>query len=248
MRPRFFAVGFAIWMIAVPAAALAQAPPKDESFFVTKLYPILHAAQCVRCHSDNGVASETQLEFPAEDAKPEEIAAFGLALLDFVDRQQPDQSLLLKKPTRRIKHTGGQRIKPDSDEERALRAWINYLASLSEAEVRQAREKISRTREREVSALTMRRLTHSQYDHTVRDLLHDRSQPAAGFPKEDFVRGFKNQIEAQGISPLQAGERRVSLTFEYLTDPNMHFGWRLISNMKDAVAYFGFRQVFRRRK
>jgi hypothetical protein len=48
------------------------------------------------------------------------------------------------------------------------------------------------------------------------------------------------------ISPLGEGEVRVSLTFEYLTDPRMHAGWRLISNMKDAVAYFGFRQVFRR--
>jgi len=48
------------------------------------------------------------------------------------------------------------------------------------------------------------------------------------------------------ITPLGAGELRVSLTFEYVTDPRMHAGWRLISNMKDAVAYFGFRQVFRR--
>jgi hypothetical protein len=47
------------------------------------------------------------------------------------------------------------------------------------------------------------------------------------------------------ITPLREGEVRVSLTFEYLTDPRMHFGWRLISNMKDAFAYFGFRQVFR---
>jgi hypothetical protein len=48
------------------------------------------------------------------------------------------------------------------------------------------------------------------------------------------------------ITPLGAGEVRVSLTFEYVTDPRMHPYWRLISNMKDAVAYFGFRQVFRR--
>jgi hypothetical protein len=48
------------------------------------------------------------------------------------------------------------------------------------------------------------------------------------------------------ITPLGAGEMRVSLTFEYVTDPRMRFGRRLISNMKDAVAYFGFRQVFRR--
>jgi hypothetical protein len=50
------------------------------------------------------------------------------------------------------------------------------------------------------------------------------------------------------ITPARAGERRVSLTFEYVTDPSMHSGWRLISNMKDAVAYFGLRQVFRRNR
>jgi hypothetical protein len=50
------------------------------------------------------------------------------------------------------------------------------------------------------------------------------------------------------ISPLGENERRVSLTFEYVTNPKMHFGWRIISNMKDAFGYFGFRQVFRRRR
>jgi hypothetical protein len=48
------------------------------------------------------------------------------------------------------------------------------------------------------------------------------------------------------ITPLKADELRVSLTFEYVTDPRMHGWWRFISNMKDAVAYFGVRQVFRK--
>jgi len=48
------------------------------------------------------------------------------------------------------------------------------------------------------------------------------------------------------ISPLGRNEMRVSLTFEYVTDTAMHPWRRIISNMKDAVAYFGFRQVFRR--
>jgi hypothetical protein len=46
------------------------------------------------------------------------------------------------------------------------------------------------------------------------------------------------------ISPLGPGERRVSLTFEYVTDIRMSPWGRLISNMKDAIAYFGFRQAF----
>jgi len=48
------------------------------------------------------------------------------------------------------------------------------------------------------------------------------------------------------ITPMGENEIRVSLTFEYVTNPNMRLWWRFISNMKDAVAYFGFRQVFRK--
>jgi hypothetical protein len=55
---------------------------------------------------------------------------------------------------------------------------------------------------------------------------------------------FNGDTLRHRITPLGAGERRVSLTFEYVTDPNMRPLRRFISNMKDAVAYFGFRQVF----
>ncbi|MGT2433065.1 HalD/BesD family halogenase [Cupriavidus basilensis] len=48
------------------------------------------------------------------------------------------------------------------------------------------------------------------------------------------------------IMPAGANEMRVSLTFEYVTDPGMRPWLRFISNMKDAIAYFGFRQVFKR--
>jgi alkylated DNA repair dioxygenase AlkB len=49
------------------------------------------------------------------------------------------------------------------------------------------------------------------------------------------------------ITPLGANEMRVSLTFEYVTNPNMRPWQRFISNMKDSIAYFGFGQVFRRK-
>ncbi len=46
------------------------------------------------------------------------------------------------------------------------------------------------------------RLTHSQYDHTVRDLLGDQTGPASQFPPEDFINGFRNQSRGQSLSPL----------------------------------------------
>src|SRR5436190_23727062 len=50
----------------------------------------------------------------------------------------------------------------------------------------------------------MRRLTHSQYNHTVHDLLGDQTNPANQFPQEDFVNGFKNQASSQSVPPLLA--------------------------------------------
>lgn len=46
------------------------------------------------------------------------------------------------------------------------------------------------------------------------------------------------------VTPSQAGEERIALTFEYVTDPRMPMWRRFVSDMKDALGYFGFRQVF----
>jgi hypothetical protein len=57
---------------------------------------------------------------------------------------------------------------------------------------------------------------------------------------------FNGDTLWHAITPLGEGQERVSLTLEYVTDPSMHPVKRLFSNLKDAVAYFGFRNVFRR--
>lgn len=47
------------------------------------------------------------------------------------------------------------------------------------------------------------------------------------------------------VTPLGEGEQRIALTLEYVTSARMHPVRRFVSNMKDAIAYFGFRQAFR---
>src|SRR3954447_6517203 len=108
--------------------ALAQGS-LDPAFFGEKLYPVLETAQCRMCHASDGVASGTRLHFPDRDAARDRIQAFGQGLAALVDGTTPSQSLLLIKPTQRVPHTGGQRIKPGSDEEKLLVAWIDFLAS-----------------------------------------------------------------------------------------------------------------------
>ena len=176
--------------------------PADPSFFGTKLYPVLEAAHCRLCHATDGVASGTRLHFPDPGASEQEIQSFGLSLAPLVDRTNTSNSLLFVKPTNRLRHTGGERVKPGSDEEHLLSQWIEYLASASDASLSAERRRLSESVRPAAQGHLVRRLTHSQYDNTVRDLLGDYSRPAMRFPIEDYVDGFKNQAQYQGMNPL----------------------------------------------
>jgi len=182
-------------LVVLTAAGLAAAPPR----FSKDLYPLLEKAGCHDCHNSNGVASPTRLHFPEAGASAAQIDSFGESLAPLIDRARPDQSLLLNKPTNRIPHTGGKRIVPGSPQEAALRAWVDYLATLPTDRIAKAQPAAAAE-----LGTVLRRLTHSQYDNAVRDLLGDATGPARQFPPEDFVNGFKNQYQTQSISPLLA--------------------------------------------
>ena len=192
----------ALLLAAWPAADV-KAARIDDSFFSEKLYPVLDQAQCRLCHGEKGVASTTRLEFPREDAPAAQIIAFGLGLAKFIDAGNPQNSLLFRKPTNRDQHTGGERIQQGSDEEKLLLSWIGRLAELS-VEERSAALASSLTHKAGAVDGVMRRLTHSQYNNTVRDLLGDQTRPSNHFPPEDYIHGFKNQAEGQSVPPLLA--------------------------------------------
>jgi hypothetical protein len=183
------------WSVLKTACLLIALTANAEDLFTEKLYPIFEKAQCRLCHNDNGVASGTRLRFPGEKATPEEINQFGLNLRAFINPNRPEDSLLLRKPTNRLAHTGGERIRQGSEDEKVLQAWATHLSRLPAAVVSANKP---RAKGREIT----RRLTHSQYNNTVRDLLGDESRPASKFPSEDFVHGFTNQAEGQGMSPI----------------------------------------------
>src|SRR4029077_5234480 len=130
---RSFLKVLGLWIFA--HAVFAQQKTVDERFFAEKVYPILEKAECRMCHNDNGVSSATRLKFPAPEAKTEAIEIFGLKLFALVDRTNVAQSLLLNKPTMRIPHTGGERIPKGSAEEEALKAWVTYLAKLTDTQL-----------------------------------------------------------------------------------------------------------------
>ena len=185
-----------------PLSSTAAPTVDDKSLFVEKLYPTFITAQCNLCHNDNGVASGTRFEFPPEGASEEQIYAFGLRLAEVVDRDSPETSMLYMKPTNRSKHPGGERIKQGSAEEKLLLQWVQRLAGLTPEEIAAAAKLVAGSGSDQRHALSVRRLTHSQYNNAVRDLVGELSRPADQFPPEDYIHGFKNQIHGQSTSPL----------------------------------------------
>lgn len=183
------------------SSAFAQPQAAGPDFFAGKLFPVFEAAQCSSCHAHDGVASGTRLHFPEKDAPQKSIEAFGIELASLVDRADPTNSPLYNKPTNRVPHTGGERIQPGSPEEKLLAEWVRYLATTPPETLTARRHELVGEEGSNPDQL-VRRLTHSQYDNTVRDLLGDYSRPAQRFPPEDYIDGFKNQLGAQGMPPL----------------------------------------------
>ncbi|MFN7996579.1 MAG: DUF1592 domain-containing protein [Bryobacteraceae bacterium] len=204
MRVPVRALGLAFQVSALCAIGVSGMFAQEISF-TRQVFPVFEKAGCPNCHNPDGVASATRLHFPDENAANARIEAFGKSLVELVDRNAPDHSLLLLKPTNRVPHAGGVRIVKDSPEEATLKAWIAHLATLSGPELASAlKYKQEEAAGRGVvRTAVLRRLTHSQYNNTVHDLLHEASSPASQFPPEDFVNGFKDQYEALSISPIQ---------------------------------------------
>src|SRR5437870_7260355 len=98
-------------------AGVLTASAQQPLSFADKLYLVFQKAGCRMCHNPEGVASPTRLRFPEEGAPPERVEAFGRSLVELVDRRNAGNSILLQKPTNRIKHSGGERIHKGSVEE-----------------------------------------------------------------------------------------------------------------------------------
>ncbi len=175
--------------------ALFTTIPLAAADFVRDVAPVFERGGCAGCHNPNGVASGTRLRFPEEHAPTVD---FGKSLHPLVNRQDPAKSLLLNKPTARLAHAGGKRIEPGSVDEKLLREWVDYLATAPPETLRVAAAKP----EAGPAKRALRRLTHAQYNNTMRDLLGDSSRLADSFPPEDFIGGFRNQYPGQNASPM----------------------------------------------
>ena len=151
----------------------------------------------------------------------------------------------------RIPHTGGLRIKPGTPEEAVLKSWIQTLSSLSGDELARALDYSDQPAKGDVaSAVVLRRLTHSQYNNTVHDLLGDQTSPADQFPPEDLRKRIQRPVRrtesfaAAGRSIQQrrrkAGPRRVSRRRHQRAGPLQSVGRSAATNSSAVSAFARF--------
>src|SRR4029453_3477384 len=72
-------------------------------------------------------------------------------------------------------------------------------------------------------------------------------QDMAGAPTPGAMVVFNGDKVYHGVSPSQAGDRRVVLTLEYVTSQEIGRLPRAFSNLKDAFDYFGIKSLFQSR-
>lgn len=110
--------GFAVWA-AVPARAQEDGRPV---YFVRDVAPIFDREGCSggACHGKFG-GGQGRLALSLMTLAP----TTDFAVLEpLVDLKNPEQSLLLKKPTKQVEHGGGRRFKIGSGEYQTLLQWI----------------------------------------------------------------------------------------------------------------------------
>jgi hypothetical protein len=118
-----------------PAAPSEPAPSQPGVSFVKDILPVLSRAGCNAgsCHAKPEGQNGFRLSVFAYDPKSDYAAIVMGSRGRRVSPAAPEESLLLKKPTMRVRHEGGERFKPDSDAYRLIKRWIEQGMPFSQA-------------------------------------------------------------------------------------------------------------------
>jgi len=109
-------------LLAVAAAALSA----DQISFDAQIVPLLTRMGCNAgaCHGAAAGRGEFRLSLLGADPAADHMAIARQFQGRRVNRTQPGESLLLRKPTARLEHGGGQLFEYDDPEAQLLRQWI----------------------------------------------------------------------------------------------------------------------------
>ncbi len=187
---------------------------RDLTWFRQSLWTPILAVSCVGCHSAAGTARNTRMVFRSEGSDGWLEANFR-ATRAVATTQLAGVPLLLLRPTGRhpMGHTGGTLTPPGSNEYAAFGDFIARVATPecdAPGTVPSADGGVTSCETVTPGPRVLRRLTPSEYDRTVRDLLGVESHHGERFAADPVVDGFDNDARSLVVSPLLAEQLRVA--------------------------------------
>ena len=188
----------------------AQPCVTTEEVFEDTLWEPLFEQLCLSCHSQEGIAAGTRMVLVADDVDGWQ--ATNLAAIRAVSEGLiEDRPLLLMKPTGRVAHTGGSLIDTDSALYAALEGLVGRLNGSLDAcgqgDGMMPPDGPMQPGECGTPApgrRLLRRLSHTEYSNTIRDLLGVDVDAKAAFVADAREHHFDNHPEKLDVSGLLA--------------------------------------------
>lgn len=189
--------------------------PSDEQYFEERVWRPILSTRCVVCHTDGGVAGQTRMVL-APEGSPGWIAANLAAIRAVSEAEHDGQPLLLVKPTglHPDGHGGGSLVQPQGAEFDALAVMAGRLRGELDA----CNDSLNGDSPPGSDTTTceqippgprmLRRLSHRDYQNTIRDLLGVEVDASRELTPDNVVHGFDNNARALQVSALLADQYR----------------------------------------
>jgi len=182
--------------------------PDDPERFESRIWSPILMPKCSGCHVSGGVAESTRMVLMTEstdgwlEANMETVRNIATTFVD-------DTSLLLLKPTNTHPegHGGGNVLSTTGTPYAELSLYVDRVTG--EVEDCDEDPPVSTCDTPLPSARRLRRLTSSEYNQTVVDLLGDSIEEVQ-FASDDVIMGFDNNAGALDVSALLADQYRTA--------------------------------------
>jgi len=186
-------------------AASAQQKTVDERFFAEKVYPILEKAECRMCHNDNGVSSATRLKFPAARSQDRGHRNFRLECQPWwTARMWRNRCYSTNRQCASRIQVESASLKGSAEEE-TFKAWVAYLAKLTETQLNAAIVRIG-SRQHGSRQWGGPAASDDQSIQTTqcRDLLSDYTRSRRPISTRGLPQWLHQSDEGQSVPPLLA--------------------------------------------
>jgi hypothetical protein len=190
---------------------------EDQEYLSDVVWPQIFSTSCVACHQEGGPASGTRMVFKT-DQDPDWLAYNLTQITNVIEAREDGLPILLLKPTglHSEGHGGGQLIARQSAEFEMLLSLTERVLDITDdcGQLLEGQTHLSldppdgECAELKPGRRMVRRLSHQEYQNTVRDLMGVEIDASASFVADAVEYGFDNHPERLNVSSLLVDQYR----------------------------------------